>query len=137
MQQVDSRAPVHIRTHTHINLNRSLLDHRITVNQVSKMNRRSSIFVVNIFLLGILLGMLSGADAGKEASIDAKLKGLLQDNNEIEKMFNLIDMSGSGKIEYSEFMMACIPQRVLLTNENMALVFKRFDDDGNGFISKE
>ena len=52
-------------------------------------------------------------------------------------MFNLIDMSGSGKIEYSEFMMACIPQRVLLTNENMALVFKRFDDDGSGFISKE
>jgi Ca2+-binding EF-hand superfamily protein len=34
-------------------------------------------------------------------------------------------------------MMACIPQRVLLTNENLALVFKTFDVDGSGHISKE
>ena len=33
-------------------------------------------------------------------------------------------------------MMACIPQRVLLTNENLALVFKTFDVDGSGYISK-
>jgi Ca2+-binding EF-hand superfamily protein len=32
-------------------------------------------------------------------------------------------------------MMACIPQRVLLTNENLALVFKTFDADGSGYIS--
>jgi len=34
-------------------------------------------------------------------------------------------------------MMACIPQRVLLTNENLALVFKTFDVDGSGYISSE
>ena len=52
-------------------------------------------------------------------------------------MFNHIDVSDSGKIEYTEFMLACIPEKVMLTNENLAVVFKIFDDDGSGSISKE
>jgi len=52
-------------------------------------------------------------------------------------MFATIDVSGSGQIEFSEFLLACIPEKVLLTNENMAVVFKIFDDDGSGQISKE
>ena len=52
-------------------------------------------------------------------------------------MFLAIDVNGSGTIEYSEFLLACIPEKVLLTNENMAVVFKVFDDDGSGQISKE
>ena len=34
-------------------------------------------------------------------------------------------------------MVACIPEKVLLTNENMAVVFKTFDDDGSGIITKD
>jgi len=34
-------------------------------------------------------------------------------------------------------MLACIPEKVLLTNENMAIVFKVFDDDGSGIITKD
>jgi calcium-dependent protein kinase len=49
------------------------------------------------------------------------------DKEDIDKMFMIIDVSGSGKIEFSEFLMACIPEKVLLTNENMAVVFKIFD----------
>jgi Ca2+-binding EF-hand superfamily protein len=52
-------------------------------------------------------------------------------------MFYIIDVSGSNLIEYSEFMLACIPEKVLLTNENMAVVFKVFDEDGSGLITKE
>ena len=59
------------------------------------------------------------------------------DKEDIDKMFNTIDVSGSGQIEFSEFLMACIPEKVLLTNENMAVVFKIFDDDGSGYISKD
>jgi calcium-dependent protein kinase len=59
------------------------------------------------------------------------------DKEDIDKMFNTIDVSGSGQIEFSEFLLACIPEKVLLTNENMAVVFKIFDDDGSGSISKE
>ena len=54
------------------------------------------------------------------------------DNEDIEKMFNTIDVSGSGQIEFSEFLLACIPEKDLLTNENMAVVFKIFDSDGSG-----
>jgi calcium-dependent protein kinase len=54
------------------------------------------------------------------------------DKEDIDKMFDTIDVSGSGEIEFSEFMMACIPEKVLLTNENLAVVFKVFDDDGSG-----
>ena len=59
------------------------------------------------------------------------------DKEDIDKIFNKIDVSGSGQIEFSEFLLACIPEKVLLTNENMAVVFKIFDDDGSGSISKE
>lgn len=52
-------------------------------------------------------------------------------------MFQIIDVSGSGEIEFSEFLLSCIPEKVLLTNENLAVVFKVFDDDGSGSISKE
>ena len=55
----------------------------------------------------------------------------------IDRMFNFIDVSSSGKIEFSEFLMACIPEKIFLTNENMAVVFKIFDDDGSGQISKD
>ena len=34
-------------------------------------------------------------------------------------------------------MVACIPEKILLTNENMAVVFKVFDDDGSGVINHE
>lgn len=52
-------------------------------------------------------------------------------------MFQTIDVSGSGQIEFSEFLLACIPQKTLLTSENLAVVFKQFDDDGSGSISAE
>ena len=59
------------------------------------------------------------------------------DEEDVDKIFKQIDVNGGGAIEYSEFMLACIPEKVLLTNENMAVVFKVFDEDGSGSISKE
>jgi calcium-dependent protein kinase len=66
-----------------------------------------------------------------------KYFGSAIEKEEIDKMFAVIDASGSGQIEYSEFMVACIPEKILLTNENMAVVFKVFDDDGSGVINHE
>ena len=59
------------------------------------------------------------------------------DPEDIDNMFSIIDVSQSGEIEFSEFLLACIPEKILLTNENMAVVFKVFDDDGSGQISKD
>ena len=52
-------------------------------------------------------------------------------------MFAIIDVSGSNEIEFSEFLLSCIPEKTFLTNENLAVVFKIFDNDGSGSISKE
>ena len=56
---------------------------------------------------------------------------------EMDRMLQIIDTTGRNKIEFSQFLMACIPEKVLLTNENMAVVFKIFDEDGSGQISME
>ena len=59
------------------------------------------------------------------------------DDEDVDKIFNAIDVNGSGTIEFTEFLLACIPEKVILSKENMAVVFKFFDDDGSGQISKE
>ena len=50
-------------------------------------------------------------------------------------MFERVDMSGSGTIEYTEFMIACIPDKVIVTDENLAILFRLYDEDGCGSIS--
>ena len=47
-------------------------------------------------------------------------------------MFNQIDVSGSNVIEYDEFLISCIQENTLLTNENLAVVFNIFDRDYSG-----
>jgi len=59
------------------------------------------------------------------------------DCEQIETMFNRIDMSGSGKIEFSEFLMSCSSDMAMLTMDNLASVFRYFDDNGNGSISED
>jgi len=44
-------------------------------------------------------------------------------------------MDGSGKIEYSEFLIACIDRTALLSDTNLELAFKMFDKSGNGKIT--
>ena len=51
---------------------------------------------------------------------------------EIKTMFERIDMSGSGVIEYTEFMIACIPDKIINTDENLAILFRLYDENGAG-----
>ena len=46
-----------------------------------------------------------------------------------------MDINGSGKIAYSEFLIAAADKRELLSQENIDSVFKAFDIDGSGSIS--
>jgi len=38
------------------------------------------------------------------------------DAEDVQKIFNIVDVSGSGEIEFSEFLMVCIPQKIILSN---------------------
>ena len=59
------------------------------------------------------------------------------DKNEIEKMFDSVDTDKSGFIDYSEFVVATMNEKNLLTNEKLQQAFKMFDKDGSGFISSD
>lgn len=63
--------------------------------------------------------------------------GIPIDEEEIERMFKVIDVDGSGAIDYSEFLMATMSEQQLLSKDKLKRAFKMFDKDGSGTISKE
>jgi len=52
-------------------------------------------------------------------------------------MFDAVDSDKSGYIDYSEFVIAAMNEKQLLTNEKLQQAFKMFDKDGSGLISAE
>lgn len=54
---------------------------------------------------------------------------------QIDTLMPLLDMDGSGSIEYSEFIASAIDRTILLSKERMERAFKMFDKDGSGKIS--
>jgi len=55
----------------------------------------------------------------------------------IEKMFKGIDVDGTGKVGYHEFLAALLESQGMITTERIAETFERIDSEGKGFISKE
>jgi calcium-dependent protein kinase len=55
----------------------------------------------------------------------------------IEEIFKSIDTDGSGSIEYTEFISACLDKSLYLKKEKLKDAFSLFDIDNNGKISKE
>ena len=58
-------------------------------------------------------------------------------DEEIDDMFNKVDADGSGEIEYSEFVIATMNEKNLLSNNKLQSAFKMFDKDGGGTISTD
>ena len=58
-------------------------------------------------------------------------------DEEIDEIFNKVDADGSGEIEYSEFVIATMNEKNLLSNNKLQTAFKMFDKDGGGTISTE
>ena len=50
-------------------------------------------------------------------------------------MFKSIDVSDSGSIEFSEFVLAVVNKNSLLTRENLACVFGLFDYEKNNKVT--
>jgi len=66
-----------------------------------------------------------------------KFFGKSLDENDVEKMFDAVDLDKSGFIDYSEFVIASMNEKALLTNEKLEAAFKMFDKDGSGSISSQ
>jgi calcium-dependent protein kinase len=58
-------------------------------------------------------------------------------DDEIDEMFSKVDVDGSGAIDYSEFVVASMNEKNLLSNNKLQSAFKMFDKDGGGSISTE
>jgi len=58
-------------------------------------------------------------------------------DEEIDEMFDKVDADGSGAIDYSEFVVATMNEKNLLSNNKLQTAFKMFDKDGGGSISTD
>ena len=56
---------------------------------------------------------------------------------DVEKMFEAVDIDNSGFIDYSEFVIASMNEKQLLTNEKLQAAFRMFDKDNSGTISAD
>ena len=57
--------------------------------------------------------------------------------DEIHKYFSSIDTDKNGKIDYTEFLAACLEKKVFLKEEKLYEAFSMLDTNHNGKISKE
>ena len=49
-------------------------------------------------------------------------------------MCSRIDADGSGEIDYSEWVIAAVDKRNMMTDQNLKKIFGMFDKDGGGSI---
>jgi Ca2+-binding EF-hand superfamily protein len=56
-------------------------------------------------------------------------------NEEVNEMFSKVDADGNDEIDYSEFVVASLNEKNLLSNNKLRAAFKMFDKDGGGSIS--
>ena len=63
--------------------------------------------------------------------------GRIINDEEVEKMFMMVDSDNSGYIDYSEFVVAAMNEKSLTTNDKLQTAFKMFDRDGSGVISAD
>lgn len=53
--------------------------------------------------------------------------GIPINEEEVNKMFKEIDIDGNGTIDYTEFVMATMTEKNVLTNEKLQQAFNMFD----------
>lgn len=52
-------------------------------------------------------------------------------------MFDAVDIDGNGSIDYTEFVMATMNERDLVSQQKLKAAFRLFDKDGSGAISQD
>lgn len=65
------------------------------------------------------------------------MKTRITDPDRLDMMMRLIDLDGSGKIEYTEFVIAALNPKSYLKREHYERAFEYFDIDHSGDISYE
>ena len=58
-------------------------------------------------------------------------------DEEVDRIFDLVDLNGNGVIDYSEFISSASNMNQLMGDKQMKAAFKAFDLDGSGEITYE
>jgi len=63
--------------------------------------------------------------------------GIQMTEENVDAMFKAVDIDGNGSIDYTEFVMATMNERDLISQQKLRAAFRLFDKDGNGSISSD
>lgn len=72
-----------------------------------------------------------------EVMAGVKNAGLKNVPAELEQMLKSVDSDGSGQIDYTEFIAACLDKRQYIQEDRLWSAFRVFDTDNSGKISKK
>ena len=67
----------------------------------------------------------------------SKIQSEEEAKKEVDRIFKEIDVNGTGAIDFSEFVLATVNQKKLLSEERLKQVFKMFDTDDSDSISRK
>lgn len=67
----------------------------------------------------------------------SKMMGEEDAKKEVDRIFAAIDVNNTGAIDFTEFLLATVNHKKLLSQERLTQVFKMFDTDNSGTISRE
>lgn len=67
----------------------------------------------------------------------SKTMGEDEARREVDRIFTTIDVNNTGAIDFTEFLLATVDHKKLLSQERMTQVFKMFDTDGSGTIDRQ
>jgi len=92
--------------------------------------------------IGILRKLFQKYDTLKDGSISyGEFSNALAESGYPEKdvssMFEALDLDGSGRIRYTEFLASTIEAQGAISEERLAEAFDRLDSDDSGYISAE
>lgn len=63
--------------------------------------------------------------------------GVPINEEDVDKMIKNVDIDGNGCIEYTEFVMATMNEKNMVTNDKLQAAFKMFDKDSSGTITAD
>jgi calcium-dependent protein kinase len=63
--------------------------------------------------------------------------GMPINEEDVNKMMRNVDIDGNGTIDYTEFVMATMNEKNMVSNEKLMQAFKMFDKDGSGTITAD
>eukprot|EP00980_Cylindrotheca_fusiformis_P002965 scaffold683_cov124-Cylindrotheca_fusiformis.AAC.34 len=92
--------------------------------------------------IGILRKIFQKYDSKRDGSISfdefcCALEEFGHSDDDLKAMFQGVDLDGTGRIRYTEFLAATIEARGAISEERLAEAFDRLDSDDSGYISAE